>query len=70
MLHYNKPSFRKIDFQKFEDIIKSGNVTQGKYKDSTRSMIHLMQKSIAYNVILYPFDVRTQAQYAGETLNS
>ncbi len=39
MLHYNKPSFRKIDFQKFEDIIRSGNVTQGKYKSALEDKI-------------------------------
>ena len=39
MLHYNKPSFNNIDFQKFEDIFKTGYVTQGKYKKQLEDKI-------------------------------
>lgn len=39
MLNYNKPSFRKINFQKFEDIFKTGIVTQGKYKEQLEDKI-------------------------------
>tara|TARA_B100000989_G_C19499654_1_gene453650 strand:- start:250 stop:1398 length:1149 start_codon:yes stop_codon:yes gene_type:complete len=39
MLHYNKPSFRKINLQKFEDIFETGQVTQGKYKKELEEKI-------------------------------